>query len=108
PGPLARLPLTRPRALRPFSRERRAGVDEADRVPERVAGVEAPLTPGAGCDLAKILAAGFPSSIETSLQGVDREVHVVRIRAGVEIVRVGTRIEAGENRAAAVEVVPAR
>ena len=88
-------------------REQRAVGDEAEWVAEGVGAVEAALTPRLRFDGPQNVRAGLARALERGLEVIHREVHVIRIGLGVPRVAIGARVEAGEDGAAAAEVVAA-
>jgi hypothetical protein len=89
------------------ARKERLGVNEADWVLEWVARVEAALAPRSDLDVGELLRSRFACSLVRGVQVVNAEVDVLGVRADRFGVAVCERVEAGEDRARAVEVVSA-
>ncbi len=78
-------------------------IDEADRVPEGVTAVEAPLAPRLNLDLAKVSTSGCSCSSVRLVQVFNTEVEVLRIRGKACGIAVSRRVVAREDRAPGVE-----
>src|SRR2546428_13804414 len=82
-------------------------IDEADRVFEWVAGIEAAFAPGLDLDRGQVSTARFSCALVCDIQVFHAEVNVLRIWTDLPGVAVSQRVVAREDRAAAVEVVSA-
>ena len=83
-------------------------IDKADRVIERVAQVEAALSPRHGGDaVVETLAPGFPSAGKDGLEVGNRKVDMLPIRLMIAAIAIGARVETGEDGPAAIEIVAA-
>jgi hypothetical protein len=84
-------------------------IDEADGIAEGVVSVEAAFAPGAGLDGGvDLAAAGALGDLKDFVEVGNGEIGMVGVGFGVEIVAVGAGVEAGEDDAAAGEVMEAR
>src|SRR5688572_11147497 len=84
-------------------------IDEADRVAERILCVKGSFAPRALLDaIVDPGATRAASAVEGCLQIIHREVDVLGVGADVRVVAVGGGVVAGEDGAAAIEVVTAR
>ena len=84
-------------------------VNETEFVAERIAAIEALLSPGLSLDGPRDGPFGLTLyTPEVLLKIINGEVNMVRIWLRIPRVAVGTRIEASENALAATEVMPPR
>jgi len=91
-----------------FPRENRPLIDEAKRVSEAIDGIKTPLTPGPGLDLGIDLGKSkLLSPREKNLDIFNRKIDVIWIGPGIKQIPIGTRIEAGEDHAIAIEIMSA-
>src|ERR1043165_5819718 len=89
--------------------EYRLLVDHADRIAERILGIEAPLAPWLGHDaLVEVAAWQTLCTRERRIQVGDREIDVIRVWPGIEIVAVGARIKARQDGAFTIKVMSSR
>ena len=92
-----------------LARENRLLIDEAEGIAEGVDGVKTPLAPGPGLDLGIDLGKSkLPCSREKSFDIFDRKIEVIWIGPGIKQIPIGPRIEAGEDHAVAIKIVPTR
>lgn len=87
--------------------EDRLLIDKAEGISERIDGIETSLAPGPGFDLrVEFGKSKLPRPREKGFEIFDREIDVIRVGPGIKQIAIRTRIEAGEDHAVAIEVMP--
>lgn len=89
--------------------ENRPLVDKTDGISERIFKVETVLAPRTECDFRfDLLAVQSTCSFKHFVNVRHREINMIRVWSGVEIISIASRIKASQNHATAVEVMSTR
>lgn len=84
-------------------------IDKAEGIAEGIDGIETSFAPRPGFNLGiDLRKSKLPRPREKSFDIFNRKIDVIWIGPGIKQIAIGTRIEAGEDHAIAIEIVSAR